>query len=283
MVKVLAKDVLGAGIIILDGVVASQRFLGLTKTEDKSFWLNAQETQLARFLQFTGGELSIVMKSHRVQGNTMEFDSMSGVAGSKLLFSVTGMNFRYQLGGRFEPDSTIFRGADSVDGNKYADFVSLGAGRDAFNGRGGQDSAFGENGDDLLNGGAGGDVLFGGNGKDSLVGGTGADVLAGEGGRDFLTGGSGADVFRFAEVSDSGLAATIDTITDMSAEDVIRLNEVTEGLIFSAEGPVAFGVWVSGSQGAQTVHVDATGDGMADMQILVRGAMPLTADNFLLT
>jgi hypothetical protein len=82
--------------------------------------------------------------------------------------------------------------------------VSLAAGNDIFDGRGGQVDG----------------VVFGGDGNDILVGGSNADILDGGTGADTLTGGAGKDTLKDTAAGLSG-----DTITDFSAGDKIVISD----------------------------------------------------------
>ena len=65
----------------------------------------------------------------------------------------------------------------------------------------------------------------GGGADDTLRGNAADNVLTGNGGADTLTGGAGADRFRYADASDSTLAAT-DLITDFGAGDCIAFDGI---------------------------------------------------------
>lgn len=91
--------------------------------------------------------------------------------------------------------------------------VSLGAGRDIFQGGAGKDFVDGGADDDSIDGGGGEDVLQGGSGndylsggwyQDVLFGGTGDDVLIGGGHDDYLYGGDGDDVLAGEYSAEAG-------------------------------------------------------------------------------
>ena len=129
--------------------------------------------------------------------------------------------------------------------------------------------------------------------NDVLVGGDGADTLEGGGGADLLTGGAGADLFRFQD-GDSGLGSASDRILDfVSGEDRIDLSAldahtaVVGDQAFVYVGEAAFsasaGELRQRSDGTDTViEADVDGDGVADLEILLSGALQLTASDFLL-
>jgi VCBS repeat-containing protein len=129
----------------------------------------------------------------------------SGQIEGDLLFDHNMNNVTNASGGlwigdlQFGLDQDILVNAGTIIGN-----VTLGAGVDLYDGRGGTLNGF-------LNGGDGVDLLFGGSGSDQLNGDNGSDRLEGGGGADTLNGGAGADVFVYSAVSDS-ITGSSDTI-----------------------------------------------------------------------
>lgn len=131
-----------------------------------------------------------------------------------------------------------------------------------------------------------------------IIGNAGANALRGGGGADRLTGGGGADRFVFAAMADS-LAGTTsrDTITDMvRGLDRIDLQHLdaatlTAGLQdvryigtagFSGTGTASAGQLRWGATtGGVLVEADLTGDGRADMQILLTGISALAQTDFI--
>ncbi len=82
-------------------------------------------------------------------------------------------------------------------------------------------------GADSVQGGDGNETLQGGSGNDTLGGGAGADWLYGQLGTDSLTGGAAGDAFVFDDLSEMGLGAARDVITDfVHGQDIIRLTNV---------------------------------------------------------
>lgn len=148
-----------------------------------------------------------------------------------------------------------------------------------------------------LSGGAGSDIIVGGDQVDTINAGSEIDKIRGGGGADILTGGSGADVFKYRNVSDSGIGAAADIITDFVAgTDRINLTRIDTNPFVSGDqnfvfvDTVAFtnnGIaqvrWVD--LGADLrVEADINGDGIADMHILLQGAgaQALTVADFVL-
>lgn len=163
-------------------------------------------------------------------------------------------------------------------------------------------------GADNLLGGAGDDALYG----DGVIGPDGStfaggpiglleelpegfdDVLIGGAGADLLVGGGGADIFGFEATSDSR-PDQADTIVDFDASegDVIDLSAIDAVAVtlgddvFTFIGNDAF----SGEAGelrsvidGDTTYLfgDVTGDGLADFEVVLAGAVPLDASDFVL-
>ena len=118
---------------------------------------------------------------------------------------------------------------DVIGGGDLTDAIDGGMGDDTIFGENGSDTLIGALGNDFLNGGMGDDVLKGNVGEDVLWGGEGNDILAGGIGQDVLTGGEGEDTFIFELLTEDGLLAQIDTVTDFTpSEDTIVINGVGE-------------------------------------------------------
>jgi Ca2+-binding RTX toxin-like protein len=193
--------------------------------------------------------------------------------------AVTGQ----QLLGDFGIDS--FKNFENVLGTGKDDVLF---GTSAANDMGGSDGA------DVLNGRAGNDVLKGGRGADTLVGGLGGDDLWGHNGNG--AGGDGAaDTFSYFSVAESSLlqpdiiwdfedhvAGGMDKI-DLSAMDASTLLRGNNTFVFvgtsafsSAQGEVSR-TWVNGDT---IVRIDTDGDADAEMMIIFKGIITLTADDF---
>ena len=228
-------------------------------------------------------------------------DSLRGMAGTDTLYGAAGADL---LDGGLDGDALYggsgndtLRGADGNDtllGGADGDILEGGAGVDLLDGGEGQDTLSGGDSGDVLNGGLGNDVLRGGDGADLLLGdagtdllegGTGADTLDGGAGIDTLTGGLGSDVFRFSLLADSTNVAS-DRIYDFThGEDLIDLSAIADfdwrGLAaFSATG--AAEVRYLARPGSLLIQIDADGSGIVDGAIIVSGAVPLFANDFIL-
>ncbi len=181
----------------------------------------------------------------RLEGDAGE-DELNGGAGNDILLGGDDNDFlRGEVGADRiygEDGDDIFRGGDGADrlyggngrdiigGDDGGDRIYGEDGKDTLKGGGDNDFLYGGNGDDVINGGAGNDIvagqadndsLYGDSGIDKLYGGAGRDGLfGGVGGGDRLAGGENDDRFlTFAEGS-TGTPVVLDTITDLSNEDV---------------------------------------------------------------
>lgn len=174
------------------------------------------------------------------------------------------------------------RGANLIAGRSGDDSISGGAGNDLLRGGLDDDLLDGGDDDDVISGGDGIDVLLGGAGKDRLFGDAGQDTLTGGAGRDILWGGADADVFVYLASSDSPAGAGRDAIGDFEiGVDLIDLRAVATTAItwvgtaaFSGTGPEVRSL----ALGSNTLlALDADGDGLADLQVMLHGATGLTA------
>ena len=119
-----------------------------------------------------------------------------------------------------------------------------------------------------------------GAGNDTVIGSAGADTILGGAGKDVFTGGAGADTFKFVAVTDSGIGANWDLITDFTVgTDLIDLagidanRNVAGDQAFSYIGGTAFS-GVAGELRADNDTVeytrllgDTNGDKVADFEI----------------
>lgn len=200
-------------------------------------------------------------------GPGVTFDMVTGAISGLGMDGTTAKNFEIVRATSFE---------DNISGNNAANVI-LGFGNA-----------------DQLSGRAGNDYLAGGDGDDTLSGGNGDDVLAGQTGADVQTGGAGNDTFFFLNLADSGVTGTTrDLITDFTLGDRMNLASLDANARvagdqgFSFIGSTAF----SGVAGelrtailANTtlIEADVNGDGLADFQIKLTGAVALAAIDFVL-
>lgn len=204
-------------------------------------------------------------------------------------------------------------GNDIVDGGSGNDFVTGDAGNDYVLGNNGddqvygytgQDSLFGQDGNDTLqgqddndyvDGGIGNDGLYGGNGDDVIYGQDGADWIQGDAGADAIVGGLGADgliggagddIFSYHTVTDSTAAQT-DWIHDFTAgNDQLDLSQIATGV--SVIGSANFTGNVGSAElrydhawGNTIVQLDADGDTLVDLQMVMVGSVSLSANELL--
>ena len=173
-----------------------------------------------------------------------------------------------------------------------------GAGNDSIYGNNGEDLIYGGSGDDLLYGQAGFDTVYGGSGDDQIFGKAMKDVLVGGTGNDIIETGLGADTVVFLSLDDG-----LDVITDFThlgvQGDRIDLSALDANLGLAGDQAFTWGggsaaanaVWFEfvpgaanpdGSLGAIFVHLDATGDAVADLTIQLVGNITLTSADFIL-
>jgi hypothetical protein len=226
---------------------------------------------------------------------TVQNGTFEGTAGVNTL-TVT-VNGNYSLAGASFANWTVGTDQIIMNGDPTNNLILGSSQRDTINGGGGNDKLVGGGGGDTINGEGGNDILQGGATVDTLNGGTEIDKIAGRGGADILRGGGGADVFKFGAVSDSGIGAAADTITDfLTGTDRLNFVQIdtdsgTAGdQAFAYVGTVAFsGIgtaqirWTTAGADLR-VEADVNGDGTADMHIILHGAsaQTLTATDFVL-
>ena len=129
-------------------------------------------------------------------------------------------------------------------------------------------------------------TLQGGDGNDTIDGRAGADTLNGGGGADNLHGGLGADVFVYKALADSKVTA-MDRIDDMIGADRFDLHLIDANVHLA--GDQAFHlVGAFGHHEAElvlnydavydrtTLMLDANGDAVADMAVLIAGHVTST-------
>jgi Ca2+-binding RTX toxin-like protein len=189
------------------------------------------------------------------------------------------VNLTTGLGVAFEAQGDTLTGIERLVGGSGSDWLRGDADTNVLTGNAGNDTLQGFGGIDTLNGGDGNDALYGGAGKDTL------------------TGGAGADRFVFSAASDSpvGGSSTSDAITDFSQAQGDRIDLATIDANSGAAGDQAFGFIGAAAfthhagelraetvSGVTSVYGDINGDGVADFQIRLSGAIALVAADFVL-
>lgn len=167
-----------------------------------------------------------------------------------------------------------------VNGGVAADDVLTNV--ENIDGSWGDDELRGHDGVNVLDGGSGNDIISGRGGNDVILGGYGADVLSG---------GTGADSFVVRDW-DTGTGSEADLILDFTpGGDMIDLSAIDADLVtggdqaFSWVGSAAFscvaGELRYGFDGVDTrIQGDLDGDGAADFEIVLAGAVTLAGADF---
>lgn len=155
----------------------------------------------------------------------------------------------------------------------------------------------GTSGDDLLDFSmvklTGVSKIYAGAGNDVLIGSAGADTLEFGVGQDRLTGGSGADIFDMDSITESGVAALADQITDFQqGTDKISLKDVDASTKSSGNQAFAF-IGTNEFSGAagqlRVTHLDSlstsivgdvNGDKVSDFQIDLLVYLNMAASDF---
>lgn len=223
---------------------------------------------------------------------------------------IRGSDFGERLTGSARRDTiTGGNGSDTIRGLGGADIIEGGAGADQLKGGAGGDTLsyasspaavrVDLNSGTALGGDATGDRfsglehLQGSSHDDTLSGDSGSNRIEGGGGADILRGRAGADAFIYTTISNSLAEGSVDLIRDFSrAEgdriDVSAIDAVAGGgndaFAFIGDAPfTTAGQLRSTIKGLHTlIEADVTGDGTADLAILLSGRVALTAADFIL-
>ena len=175
-------------------------------------------------------------------------------------------------------------GADALFGEDGNDSITGGLGNDGLTGGAGDDLLLGEAGHDVLVGEAGNDQLYGQDGNDGLYAGDGADYLFGGAGADALYGGAGVDNFVYLATTDAPVGSG-EGIGDFNPnEDRIDLAFIDADVNTAGNQAFRFVGAFTGSAGEAVLLYDPTtngthfladvnGDGVADMEIIIAGAV----------
>ncbi|MGO1078043.1 calcium-binding protein [Inquilinus sp. CA228] len=232
-------------------------------------------------------------------------DRLDGAAGDDLLDSGLGDD---DLSGGAGNDIILGQdGRDRLSGGAGDDLLDGGLDADRLDGGTGSDTAvyrlfsFAVAIDLAAGIGPSGDVLTGienavaGYGDDRIIGDGSGNALDGWVGGDVLTGGGGADRFVVSAADHSGLGAAADRITDFSRGEGDRIDLAAIDADPAAAGDQAFRFIGSAaftqhagelrfvvSGGTTIVAGDIDGNGAADLEILLTGAVAMQAGDFLL-
>ncbi|MBD2745982.1 M10 family metallopeptidase C-terminal domain-containing protein [Microvirga sp. BT688] len=193
----------------------------------------------------------------------------------------------------FIGDFTII---ENANGSQYGDQIMGNEAANSVHGNGGNDTLKGSSGDDRLWGDANNDSLSGGWGLDTLSGGSGHDQLSGGGNADVLSGGTGRDKFQFSSYSNFGDLTSYDRILDFRRDDKMDFSKLDanpsaagrQRMIFLGNG--VEDARLSASKAGQFYYntskdalvIDATGDGIADHLVGVRGVNEFKSSYFIL-
>jgi Ca2+-binding RTX toxin-like protein len=132
------------------------------------------------------------------------------------------------------------------------------------------------------------DRLTGNSGNNVLNGGLGNDILTGGSGKDSLTGGSGNDTFDFNALSELGLGATRDVITDFTqGQDTFDLATIDSNTSLAGDQAFTFVSSFTATAGQLRysdgiVYFNTDADTAAEYEIQLTGNLPttLSATNF---
>jgi Ca2+-binding RTX toxin-like protein len=245
-----------------------------------------------------GGPGADILSGGGDAGDTASYDGSRAAVRVALTFGDTTIG----RGGDAEGDR--LHGFRNLIGSDYGDrlsdtvkgSVAFGGNANTFDGGRGNDRLDMGGGNDRAIGGSGNDTLRGEAGDDTLEGGSGDDILEGGAGADRLRGGAGADRFVFRYLADSGFALDErDTILDFTPADGDRIvlkaidadpsTAVDDAFRFigSARFSGQAGELRAVASGANVlVWGDVDGDKRADLAILLRGVIDVSADDFIL-
>ncbi len=260
-------------------------------------------------------EGDVISEFERVFGSNFS-DDITGTTSNDIIFGFDGddtisggLGDDFLRGGAGADDLIGGDDVDTVDYRGSADGVTVdiqagtGLGGDAEGdmlsgiervlGSANGDTITGNDQDNLLQGLDGDDVLNGGLGRDLIRGGDGADTITGGAGRDALFGGDGADVFIFEDIAQSVPGAMRDSIRDfISGSDSVDLSSIDAingggDDMFTFIGTNSFSNTAGELQalnlrGNTFIRGDIDGDGVADVEILLRGTLTLDTSDFVL-
>jgi Ca2+-binding RTX toxin-like protein len=146
----------------------------------------------------------------------------------------------------------------------------------------GNDSIQSDFGTDRIDGGDGLDTLNAGTGDDTVLGGAGKDLIGGGLGADRLAGGVGRDVYIYRDCAESSAAGGVDLLS-LQGDDRIDLSRIDADQTAAGDQAFVLVEALSGEAGQLAVEYDSAarvtwvrgdvdGDGLADLEISLRGA-----------
>jgi serralysin len=274
----------GAGVNTLNGLAGNDRLLVAAAGAGTNLDGGADIDTLVVSGAVTPGTIAAMEAIELTSGASLTLTGAQFAAGFALASAVTGTG---TITVNLTADTAFLAKPWTVAGG--VSFV--------INGTTGTDLIKLANAANTVTAGDGVDQIKGGNLVDIVNGGAGGDKLNGAGGADVLTGGSGADIFKYADTTDSGLGAARDIITDFAiAEDRLNFGKLDANAALAGDQALSFvgtaafsntgiGQVRYGASGSDlVVQVDADGNGVADMEILLQGlaGQTLTGANFVL-
>jgi Ca2+-binding RTX toxin-like protein len=146
-------------------------------------------------------------------------------------------------------------------------------------------SLLGYEGNDTISAGGEADRVYGHEGNDRLIGGAGVDYLEGGAGSDTMTGGAGVDTFYYRALTDSLPGdGNRDVITDFThGEDKIDLDDIGGTTFIGSSSyssiPGQVRAFFDGEN--TIVQMDPTGLKNTELEIVLKGQVTLTSDDFL--
>jgi Ca2+-binding RTX toxin-like protein len=235
----------------------------------------------------------------RLEGSTGE-DVLIGGANDDLMIGGDGIDTADYTGDGRAVNVNLSSGAAQntgygLDTLSGIENLTAGAGNDRLVGSTGVNELHGGAGKDAVSGIGGTDTLYGEAGDDNIAGGAGNDLLVGGAGTDELLGGADADTFAFYATAETLVGAGRDTIDDFQQGlDHVDLAAIDANVLSSADQPFTFiGAsafthaaaqlrQVGDGAGNTVIEGDVQGDGVADFQILLKGAYTLNSSDFVL-
>lgn len=206
-------------------------------------------------------------------------------------------NVTLTLASGFNSGVAVSVDGSALDSNEVFTFTNSGTGVVSVTGGAGNDVFTGGSAGETFVAGSGADVVSAGAGNDNIDGGAGADTLTGGAGVDTLTGGAGNDVFVIS--SGDSTSTGVDTITDFSSGDVVRLDvalssgATLDGTYKGAAASYADALSLLSSKagqyvfisGSNQVVIDVDGNGLLqgnDLYLALSGVTGITADTIAL-